>query len=96
MRGYALGALLKGLDDSEWVDASPASGQFITFRFHYNPLKVCFGPVAHLGEHPPCKRKVAGSIPVWSTNNIWASSSSGRASALQAEGSEFDPRLVHH
>ena len=25
----------------------------------------------------------------------WASSSSGRASALQAEGSGFDPRLVH-
>ena len=67
MRGYALGALLKELNDSEWVDASPASGQFITFRFHYNPLKVCSGPVAHLGEHPPCKRKVAGSIPVWST-----------------------------
>ena len=67
MRGYALGALLKGLNDSEWVDASPASGQFITFRFHYNPLKVYYGPVAHLGEHPPCKRKVASSILVWST-----------------------------
>ena len=67
MRGCALGALLKELNDSEWVDASPASGQFITFRFHYNPLKVYSGLVAHLGEHPPCKRKVAGSIPVWST-----------------------------
>ena len=48
MRGCALGALLKELNDSEWIDASPASGQFITFRFHYNPLKVFSGLVAHL------------------------------------------------
>ena len=68
MRGCALGALLKELNDSEWIDASPASGQFLTFRFHYNPLKVYPRLVAHLGEHPPCKRKVAGSILVWSTN----------------------------
>ena len=26
-----------------------------------------FGPVAHLGEHPPCKRKVVGSTPIRST-----------------------------
>ena len=25
------------------------------------------GPVAHLGEHPPCKRKVVGSTPIRST-----------------------------
>ena len=81
MRGCALGALLKELNDSEWVDASPASGQFITFRFHYNPLKVFLGLVAHLGEHPFSRRKVASSILVWSTidskvtkiqsNNLW-------------------------
>lgn len=36
-----------------------------------------FGPVAHLGEHPPCKRKVVGSTPIRSTRNSFQACSLG-------------------
>lgn len=39
------------------------SGQFLTFRFHYNPLKVYSGRVAHLGERHPYTMDVVGSNP---------------------------------
>ena len=37
---------------------------------------------------------VAGSIPAY-RSNIWGISSSGRASALHAEGDRFEPDIFH-
>ena len=36
-----------------------------------------YGGIAQLGEHLLCKQGVIGSIPIISTNSIWARSSAG-------------------
>ena len=50
--------------------------------------------IAQLGEHSPCKRDVVGSNPTGST--ICRFSSTGRASALQAEGHKFKSCNRHY
>ena len=39
-----------------------------------------------------CNQQVGGSSP---SCGLWGISSTGRASALQAEGNGFDPRILH-
>ena len=60
-------------------------------------LAVCSNAsVAQLVEHSPCKRAVAGSNPGQGLHSfLWARSSVGRASALQAEGRRFNSCRVH-
>ena len=41
------------------------------------------------------RRQITLIMPEWKCD-IWASSSAGRAPALQAGGSAFESRLVHH
>lgn len=48
-----------------------------------------YARLTQLGECLPYKEKVIGSSPI--SRTIWGHSSVGRASALQAEGQEFDP-----
>ena len=45
---------------------------------------------------PPFHGGNRGSIPLGVTNIMWAHSSAGRASALQAEGHRFEPCCAHH
>ena len=47
-------------------------------------------------QHRPVTPEVAGSSPVSPAIKIWANSSAGRASALQAEGHRFEPCFAHH
>ncbi len=63
------------------------------------------GRIAQLGEHLPYKQRVIGSSPIVPTifpdtvqggALMWAHSSAGRASALQAEGHRFEPYCAHH
>ena len=52
-----------------------------------------YGAVAQLGEHLACTEKVAGSIPVSSTN---VSVSEWLGSGLQIRASEFDSHPALH
>ena len=44
---------------------------------------------------PPFHGGNRGSIPLGVTSLLWAHSSAGRASALQAEGHRFEPCCAH-
>ena len=64
------------------VGSSPTGGVFYTW-LHGQAVKT-----------PPFHGGIGGSIPPPVT--IWALSSAGRASALQAECQRFDPVSAHH
>ena len=52
-------------------------------------------PVGQAVKTPPFHGGIGGSIPPPVTK-LWALSSAGRASALQAECQRFDPVSAHH
>ena len=64
------------------------------FSLFYNIPVTRYGPLAQLAEQLTLNQWVRGSSPRWIT--MWALSSAGRASALQAECQRFDPVSAHH
>ena len=53
-------------------------------------------PLGQVVKTPPFHGGNRGSSPLEVTNTMWAHSSAGRASALQAEGHRFEPCCAHH
>lgn len=105
---------------SSWRVPQMAANRFRTpghrerWEFDSSTLRIhsCyhFGVVAQLGERPPCKREVKGSIPFDSTRSIFDNriadggaptpptcppSSVGRALPSHGRGRGFDPRGGH-
>ena len=58
------------------------------------PLR--YGPLVKWLRHLPFTEVTGVRVPYGSPRILWALSSAGRASALQAEGRRFDPVSAHH
>ena len=89
----------QGTENPRVVGSIPTGGTIENQKFRKNPKdksksEISHADLAHLVERDLAKVEVAGSSPV--IRSIWEFSSAGRASALQAEGQEFEPLNSHH
>ena len=71
-----------------------AFGSYPEGRWFESNHRYHVRPIGQVVKTPPSHGGNRGSNPLWVT--IWALSSAGRASALQAGGHRFEPYSAHH